>query len=152
MSLVSTALLDDLIDAPICLPATSMKADSWLVVAAIGISEANPITVTLRWLQLRMLEGVQSDVSLHLVKDFNPESSPALQSPIETLTASSGATDTCSNTLGSTQFVERDFSNPITMSLSDGAGAYSWVVLVSGADARVAVNGCALVNLNPEAA
>jgi len=150
MALVSEAFLNDNIDAPICLPATSMKADTWLVVAAIGLSETNPISVTLRWLQLRMLEGVQSDVSLHLVKDFNPDTSPALQSPIETLTASTGATDTCGNTLGSTQFVERDYANPLTLSLDDpGVGTYSWVVLVAGGDARVAVNGCARVNLNP---
>lgn len=150
MPLVTEELLNDLIDAPICLPATSMKADTWLVVAAIGLSEANPISVSVRWLQLRMLEGVQSDVSLHLVKNFNPESSPALQSPIETLTASTGASDACANTLGSTQFVERDYANPLSLSLSDGEGVYSWVVLVSGGDARVAVNGCARVNLNPE--
>ena len=149
MALVTEAFLNDLIDAPICLPATSMKADTWLVVSAIGISEVNPISISLRWLQLRILEGANADVSLYLVRDFNPESSPALQSPLETLTASTGATDTCSNSLGSSQFVERDYANPLLLDVSDGAAAYSWVVYVSGADARVAVTGCARVNLNP---
>jgi hypothetical protein len=149
MALVTEAFLNDLIDAPICLPATSMKADTWLVVSAIGISEVNPISISLRWLQLRILEGANADVSLYLVRDFNPESSPALQSPLETLTASTGATDTCSNSLGASQFVERDYANPLLLGIGDGAAAYSWVVYVSGADARVAVTGCARVNLNP---
>lgn len=134
---------------PILLPTTQLTADSWLICAAVGVSETTPVAFTVRFLQLRIVRATaETIVTLGLYKNFNPNQSPQTQSAIELLTATGGTNNSCSNVVGSPFFQERDYTNPLTIGADQGAGVYSWVVYAS-TDVLVAVNGSARLNLTP---
>lgn len=149
MAFITEKQFDTLLDVPILLPTSQLTADSWLVCSAIGVSEANPIEFTVRFLQLRIVRAdSETRVTLGLYKDFNPNQTPLTQTPIELLTATGGTNNACTNVVGSPFFQERDASNPLTIGVAQGAGVYTWVIY-SSTDTLVAVNGSARINLAP---
>lgn len=149
MAFITLEQFDSVLDVAIHLPATLVQANTALVVASIGITQAKPIEVTLRWLQLRMLNG-NGSATLGLFLNYNVQASPSTQSPIELIEVTSTGTGAdCSNVLDSPQFQERDFTTELTLNVaSPGPGTYSWVVWTDN-DCTVMVNGSARVNANP---
>lgn len=149
MGLITDQQFDGTVDVPIHLPQTRMEAGSWMIVASIGIDALAPVEATLRWLQLRMLNGSGS-VTLGLYKNFNPQVAPTSQAPTGDLLIVQATDADCSNVLGSPEFKERDFESPLTINaVTPGAGTYSWVVYASD-QCTVMVMGAARLNLNPD--
>lgn len=148
MAYITEKQLEDKIDVPIQLPATEILAGNWLIVTCIKIPTETVVTLTLRFLQLRLLELVGSEadcsvpedvnIKLGLFKDFNFQTSPDSQTEVEgelILQATVPAPST----------VERDFGTTLRL---EEPGTYSWVVWTD-ADAKIAVAGTVRVDVNP---
>ena len=162
MAFITEKQLEDKLDIPINLPITQLLANDWLIVSVADIPEANPTTVTLRWLILRGITSVGTgtgSIELGLYKDFNINISPWLQTPLETalvlpfpLTPSEELEGTNVN------FVMRNPYSPLVISKGvQGFGLYSWVAFfhltttVSDPSqyVRLTVNGQARIDINP---
>ena len=147
MSYVTEKLLEDKIDVPIQLPATELLAGNWLVVTCIRIPTETLVTLSLRFLQLKLLELVGSEadctvpedvnVKLGLFQDFNGQASPDSQTAVqgEILQSAVPAPST----------VERDFATTLRL---EEPGTYSWVVWTDS-NAKLAVTGAVRVDVNP---
>src|SRR6056297_1916112 len=139
MAYVTERQLEDKIDVPIQLPATKLLDGDALIVTSIHVPNDALVTLSLRFLQLRLLEvaaqedcTVPEDVSvkLGLFKGYNFQTDPESQAVL--------AEERILEVIPpSPSLDQRDYQTVLTIS---DPGTYSWVVW-SSTEARVTVSG-----------
>jgi hypothetical protein len=145
--------LNDVLDLPVSLPASQLKADTWLVLASVRL--VSPQKLTYRHLQLQLLDFtangdiVYSDSARGLVyvaifKDYDVSQRPGgANSPV--IPQGSNQDLIVASDVG---IISRDQSIPLDLTAS---GDYSFVIVnnTTNVELRAAVNGQIRLALNP---